>query len=301
MISSLKPSDQIFLNNLNRVSERMNRAQRQLSTGVRMARVSDNPDEVSTLLNARASLAGAQQIQSNMGRVSAEVDAGEQALQNAVQLFERARTLAAQGVTGTQTASGRAVTAQEIGSVMEQLTGLAGTQVEGRYIFAGDADHQVPYTIDLTLPTPVSSYLGAASTRLVQHPNGTTFQVAQTAQEVFDSTAPETNVFASLTALRQALIDNDEPAIRTALDGMTAVADHLNSALASYGSYQNKLSSAKEFGQSLELQLKTQIGGLEDADATEAILQLNQGQIQQQAALTSRAQLPRTTLFDFLG
>jgi flagellin-like hook-associated protein FlgL len=82
---------------------------------------------------------------------------------------------------------------------------------------------------------------------------------------------------------------------------MTAVADHLNSALASYGSYQNKLSSAKEFGQSLELQLKTQIGGLEDADATEAILQLNQGQIQQQAALTSRAQLPRTTLFDFLG
>ncbi len=301
MISSLKPSDQIFLNSLNRVSERMNRAQRQLSTGVRMARVSDDPDEVSTLLNARASLSGAQQIQSNLGRVSAEVDAGEQALQNAVQLFERARTLAAQGVTGTQTASGRAVTAQEIGGIMEQLAGLAGTQVEGRYIFSGDADHQVPYTIDLSLATPLSSYLGAVSTRSVQHPNGSTFQVAQTAQEIFDSTAPQSNVFASLSSLRDALVANDESAIRSAMDNMTPAGEHLNSVLANYGSYQNKLASAKEFGQSLELQLKTQIGNLEDADATEAILQLNQGQTQQQAALTSRAQLPRTTLFDFLG
>jgi flagellar hook-associated protein 3 FlgL len=300
MISSLKPSDQLFLNSLNRVADRMNQAQRQLSTGIRMARVSDNPDEVSTLLNARASLAGAEQIQSNLGRVSAEVDAGEQALQSAVQLFERARTLAAQGVTGTQTAAGRAVTAQEVGGILEQLTGLAGTQVEGRYIFSGDADHQVPYTIDLTLPTPVSAYLGTASTRLVQHPNGTTFQVAQTAQEIFDSTAPETNVFAALSALRDALLANDESAISTVLDGLTAVGDHLNSALASYGSYQNKLQQAQDFGQSLQLQLKTQISGLEDADATEAILLLNQGQIQQQAALTSRAQLPRTTLFDFL-
>jgi flagellar hook-associated protein 3 FlgL len=301
MISSLKPSDQLFLNNLNRISDRMTRAQRELSTGVRMARVSDDPDQVSTLLNARASLAGTQQIQSNLGRVSAEVDAGEQALQTSVQLFERARTLAAQGVTGTQTASGRAVTAQEIGSIMEQLTGLAETQVEGRYIFAGDSDHQVPYTLDLSLATPVSAYLGSASTRLVQHPNGTTFQVAQTAQEIFDSSTPGDNVFASLSGLRDALNNNDEAAIRTAFDGMTTVGDHLNSALASYGSYQNKLGAAKDFAQSLELQLKTQIGGLEDADSTEAILQLNQGQTQQQAALTSRAQMPRTTLFDFLG
>ena len=300
-MSDLPTSDQQFLNNLNRVAERMSRAQRQLSTGVKMARVSDDPDQVSTLLNARANLSAAQQIHSNLGRVSAEVDAGEQSLQSAVQLFERARTLAAQGVTGTQTPSGRAVTGQEIGAIMEQMAGLAGTQVEGRYIFAGDTDRQVPYTIDLNLPTPVSAYLGTVSTRLVQHPNGTTFQVAHTAQDIFDSSAPGANVFAALTALRDGLLSNDEAAIRAALDGLTTVGDHLNSELASYGSFQNRIRNALEFGQNLQLQLRTQIGSLEDADATEAILELNQGQVQQQAALTSRAQMPRTTLFDFLG
>jgi len=50
----------------------------------------------------------------------------------------------------------------------------------------------------------------------------------------------------------------------------------------------------------LETQLKTQIGNLDDADLTQAILDLTQSQTQQQAALQSRAMLPRTTLFDFL-
>jgi hypothetical protein len=34
---------------------------------------------------------------------------------------------------------------------------------------------------------------------------------------------------------------------------------------------------------------------------TGSILQLNQSQTQEQAALQSEAQIPRTTLFDFLG
>jgi flagellar hook-associated protein 3 FlgL len=187
MISSLNAFDQQFLNNLNHIAERMEHAQRQISTGVKLERVSDDPDQVSTLLNTRARLATADQIYSNLGRVKAEVDATEQALQSAVTLFERVRTLGAQGATGTQTAGTRAVIAQEVGSLLEQLVALTGTQVEGRYIFSGDADQLLPYTVDLGLPTPVSAYLGATSSRGVQHPNGTTFQVGHTAQDIFDS------------------------------------------------------------------------------------------------------------------
>lgn len=301
MISPLNPSDQQFLNSLNRVADRMSRAQQMISTGVRMARVSDNPDEVSTLLNARASLAAAEQIQSNLERVTAEVDAGEQALQKAVELFERARTLGAQGVTGTQTAAGRQVIAQELGTILEQMVSLAATQVEGRYIFSGDTDRQTPYTIDLSQQPPVSAYLGATSTRLVQHPNGTTFQVGQTAAEVFDSATLEENVFATLSALRDAFLDNDEGAARLALEALTPAGDHLNGSLSLYGTFQNKVRGADEFGKNLQLQLRVQIGNLEDADLTEAILEMNQAQTQQQAALTSRAQMPRTTLFDFFA
>ena len=301
MISSLKASDQQFLNNLNHIATRMSNAQRQISTGVKLSSVADNPDQVSTLLNARANLSAAQQIQSNLGRVTAEVDAGEQALQSAVQLFERVRTLGAEGVTGTQTAATRTAVGQEIGSVLEQMVALTGTQVEGRYIFSGDSDHQTPYTLDLTQASPLSAYQGSVSTRAVQHPNGTTFQVGHTAQDIFDSATPGQNVFGRVLALRDALLSNDEAGAQTALDSLTTAGDHLNSELAFYGTSQNKLKAADDFGQNLQLQLKTQISGLADADLSQAILELNQGQTQQQAALSSRAQMPRQTLFDFLG
>lgn len=301
MISSLKATDQQFLNQLNRIATRMSTAQRQITTGVRLAGVADDPDQVSTLLNARANLSTAEQIQSNLGRVQAEVDAGEQAMQSAVQLFERVRTLGAQGVTGTQTASTRAAVAQEIGSVMEQLVALTGTQVEGRYIFSGDTDQQAPYTLDFSQAVPLSAYQGSATTRLVQHPNGTTFQVGHTAQEIFDSPVAGQNVFAGVLALRTALLADDEAAARVALDDLSALGDHLNSELAFYGTSQNKIRAAMDFGQSLQMQLKTQISDLSEADLTEAILELNQGQTQQQAALSSRAQMPRQTLFDYLG
>lgn len=301
MISSLKATDQQFLNNLNRIAEKMSNAQRQISTGVKLASVADDPDQVSTLLNARANLSAAEQIQANLGRVTAEVDAGEQALQNAVQLFERVRTLGAQGVTGTQSASSRQALGQEIGSVVEQMVALTGTQVEGRYIFSGDSDHTSPYVLDWSQATPLSPFQGSASTRQIQHPNGTTFQVGHTAQQIFDAADPTQNVFARVMALRDALLANDETGARTAQDALTTAGDHLNSELAFYGTSQNKIRAAVDFGQNLQLQLKTQIGQLTDADVTEAILELNQGQTQQQAALTSRAQMPRQTLFDYLG
>jgi flagellar hook-associated protein 3 FlgL len=283
------------------MADRMERAQRHLTTGLRMAQVSDDPDRVTSLLVARAHLEATQQIRENLGRVKAETDTAEQVLQHAVQLFERARTLGAQGATGTQTADARAVIAQEIGSLLEQMVGVAATSVEGRFIFSGDADQTEPYTIDLTQSNPVSLYQGSAATRLVQHPNGTTFSVARTAQDIFDSADPATNVFSTLNALRLALAANDEPAIRAALDGLKAAGDYLNTQLAFYGTRQSKIVEALDFGQSLEIALTAQISGIQDADLTEAILELNQGQIGQQAALESWSRIPRTTLFDYLG
>jgi flagellar hook-associated protein 3 FlgL len=301
MLSSLDPAAQQFLNSLNRISDRMTQAQQRISTGLKITQVSDAPDSISLLLQAQASLGSTEQTLSNLGRVKTEVDTGEQALQNAVSLFDQVQTLGAQGNTDTQTAAGRADIAQQLDSILQQYVGLAGTAVEGRYIFSGDSDQQAPYTYTAGAANPVSAYLGSNSTRLVQHPNGTTFSVALTAQQIFDSTDPTTNVFASIQNLSAALRANDSAAIQTAADGLSKVGEYLNSELAAYGNTPNKVTEATNFGQTLQVQLQTQISNLQDADLTQAILDLTQGQTQQQAALQSRARLPRTTLFDYLA
>ncbi len=301
MVSTLTAANQEFLNNLNRVTGRINQAALQISSGVRMRQVSDVPDQVSALLEARAALSTSQQISTNFVRLKGEVDAGEQAVQIAVQLFDRVQTLGATGVTGTQTASSRADLAQQLQSLEQQLVGLANTSFEGRFLFSGDSDQTAPYNFDLTQPNPVTAYQGSAATRQALHPNGTTFPLSLTAEQLFDSSDPATNVFSTINGLVTALQNNDETAIRTSNAGLFRVGDYLNQQLAFYGTTQNQVISATDFAQTQQTQLQTQIGTLQDTDTASAILDLTQSQTQQEAALSAQARIPRTTLFDFLG
>ena len=301
MVSSLKPSAQEFLNNINRISDQMSQAQTQLSTGLRVNVVSDAPDVISPLLQAQANLSTAQQISSNLGQVSTDVNTGEQSLENATTLYDQVQTLSAEGASSTQTASGRADIAQQLQSIEQQMVGLANTSVNNRYIFAGDTDGKQPYTFDATQPDPVSTYQGSASTRTVQSANGTTFPVALTAQQIFDSTDPATNIFTSINNMVTALNSNDQTAISTANAALPGVSTYLNIQLAFYGTAQNAISAATTSASTLVTQLKTQISGMQDADETQSILDLTQAQTEQQAALQSFQQIPRTSLFDYLG
>src|SRR5579862_6795022 len=105
MLSILNPTAQQFLNSVNQISDAMTRAQEQVSSGLKIQQVSDAPDQIAPLLQARASLDSAQQTLANLGRVKTEVDTGEQTLETAVQLLDQVQTLAVQGATGTQTAT----------------------------------------------------------------------------------------------------------------------------------------------------------------------------------------------------
>ena len=301
MMSSLLPSTQEFLNNVNRIGLEMTEAQTQLSTGLKVNVVSDAPDVISPLLQAQASLSSAQQITSNLGEVSTEVNTGEQAMESATSLMDQVQTLSAEGATSTQTASGRTGIAQQLQSIEQQMVGLANTSVNGRFIFAGDTDQTQPYTFDATQTDPVSTYQGAASTRSIDATNGTSFPVALTAQQMFDSTDPTTNVFTSINNMVTALNSNDQAAISTANAALPGVSTYLNSQLAFYGTAQDAVTAATTSAATLTTQLQTQISGIQDADETQSILNLTQAQTEQQAALQSFQQIPRTTLFDYLG
>lgn len=301
MLTNLDPGNSQFLSTVNSIHKRMERAQNQLSSGRKVNTVSDDPDQISSLLTARASLESSKQISSNLGRVQTEVNAAEKGLQQASKAFERARVLGAQGATSTADGDSRATLAIEIEGILDQLVGISRTTVEGRYIFSGDQDQSAPYSIDVTQAIPISAYAGGStSTREIQHPNGSRFIVSKTAQEIFDATNPADNVFTTLTALRDALKTSDQTGIRTALDTATTAGAHLERQLAYYGTRQNRVTEAIDFGKKHEQDLTAQIGDIENADVVEAILELQQGQTQLQAALQSRGQLRRQSLFDFL-
>jgi flagellar hook-associated protein 3 FlgL len=300
MISSLDPSNQAFLNGLAQIQQRLQTAQTQLTTGLQINTVSDDPSEIADIWQLNSELDQVNQTGTNLGQVLTEVNTGESALESAVTLVDQAETYGTQGASDTSTPTTRQDLANELGAILQQLVSTANTSVEGRYIFAGDADQTQPYSIDLTQSSPVSAYQGSASTREIQGPDGTAFPIALTAQQIFDSSNAQDNVFTSITDLIQGLQNNDDTAINSALSNVQSSETFLNQQLAFYGAVQDRVQAAQSFGQNYTLQLQTQLAGVQDANEAEDITDLTQAQTQLQAALQSEASLPRTTLFDFL-
>jgi flagellar hook-associated protein 3 FlgL len=301
MISSVDAATAQFLAGLNLIQQRAERAQRELTTGLRINTVADDPNQIANLIQTQAELARTQQLDSNLVRVKTEVDTAETGLQAAVALMDRAMTLGSEGESNMNPAQQRQAIAGELGSVLQQLVSISQTSVEGRYIFAGDSDQQVPYTIDLTLPNPISAYGGSPATRQVALPDGSFVSVSKTAQDIFDSPDATQNVFQTINNLRVALLNNDQAGIDAALANVQSAGSYLNQQLAFYGTVQNRVAAGQTFGSNYETSLTAQISGIRDADATKAITDLVQAQTQEQAAFASRAKLPTTSLFDYLA
>lgn len=296
----IDPTSDRFLNDLRRIQTRAERAQAQLSSGVRVSRPSDSPDQVGTILDLSAGLDRVAQIRQNLTRVKLEVDSGEQALGAAVAALDRAEVLGTQGASFTTTATGRAALAGQALNVLDQLVGLANTKVEGRYIFSGDADRNAPYRLNLSSANGVTAYAGSASTRQVEDPAGALIPVARDASSIFDNAATA-SAFAAVNALRLALAANDPVATAVALSPLRAARDQIAGDLSFYGAVQSEVARATEASHQVESQLKTGLGDTRDADLAEAAVELSRAQVQHEAALASRAKLPRTSLFDYLG
>jgi flagellar hook-associated protein 3 FlgL len=300
MIQGLRPNDEKFLIAYNRILDRAERATQQVTSGMRVSVPSDDPDQVSNILTLRVNLERASQIGRNLSRVQSETDIAEQALSNAVKVLESINTLGTQAATGTETAASRLAIADQVESLFGQLVQLANTSQEGRYIFHGDNDLAAPYAVDLTQANGVGVYDGAVCTREALHPSGTTFSYSRTAADIFDNAAAGKGVFLAVNNLRLAIQANDTAAIQSAMEGLRSAQNHLNSELAYYGSVQKTVAAAIKSSSELETQYKTTLSDLQDADITEAILELSQAVTHRDAALAAQAKMPQTSLFDYL-
>ncbi|MCC7498130.1 MAG: hypothetical protein IT160_11180 [Bryobacterales bacterium] len=301
MISNLDPATDRFLKDLASIGDRMNRAQQQMASGKRLQVPADQPDQISTLLGSRAGLAQILQIQQNLSQSKTAVDTAEQGLENAAKLLDRIQTIATQGNSGTQNADTRASMATEVEGLLSELVGIGQISVDGRYLFSGDSDQTVPYTIDLSQVNPVSAYQGTQATMLAQRLGGTTFAISRTAEEIFDNPDPAKNVFQAVNNLRLALKANDQAAVGQAMSQLSTASTHLNSQLAFYGNVQNQIDRATDDAAKGVVRLRTEISSIEDTDLPQAIVEMSQAQLQQQSALQTFGKIPRTSLFDFLG
>jgi flagellar hook-associated protein 3 FlgL len=306
IVSTATTGAGFFLDGLAAIQARQLRTQRQLSSGYKVQDASDAPLATAPLIRLAGALGRATVWRGNLDSVAAESNAADQALGSALDAVTSARTLAAQGATGTATAQQRSNLATQVLAIEQQLVASANTSFGGRYIFGGDQDQSAPYAVNPASATGVDKLTAQASTRVIDSPSGQTVYQPLTAAAIFDQRAADgspgaANAFAAVQALANALTANDTAATTAASDSLNQAAEWLSQQQSYYGLASKRVTVEQQTTDNGILSLQEQISFLRDADLAQAATDLAQENTAQQAALAAQAQIPRKSLFDYLG
>ena len=305
MLSGLNPAIQNTINSMELIQQQFQKAESQISSGLRISRASDEPQTVPDLLNTRSDMARISQVQSNLALAKGEADAADTSLQDAVQVLQNAATLATQAANGTSTPEQMSVIAGQISGLLNQLVADSRAQANGQYIFSGDQPNTAPYQLDPANPNTVDQLVTAPATRLIQDATGLTFAASKTAQEIFDvrdgSGNPTTgNAFAALQNLVTALQSNNQANVQAAIGDINSAHSYVGQQLAFYGSVQSRISLAQDLANKFQVQDQTRLSAEQDTDIAATAIQVTQLNTQMNAALAGAAKQRTTSLFDYM-
>jgi flagellar hook-associated protein 3 FlgL len=298
VIQTIDGETQKFLADLARSQAATDRAQRQISSGLRVERASDAPQQVADILELRGELGWNTQVLSNLNLLKGETDTAEGVLSQAVRLLDQAISLGSEGAGSLVPADQRSLFAGQVEGILSQLVAINRTQYGGSYIFSGDQADAPSYELDLAAPNGVNALITPTSTRQILDADGVAIPVSKTAQEIFDS--PSASVFAAVNALRVALETDSDSGIQAALGSLRSAGDHLNTELSYYGMLQGRVDTAVDRANQADLRCQTELSSQCDADTVAAALELSQGQLRQQAAMSARAGQLTGSLFDYI-
>ncbi len=305
MLQNLDPVREKFLVDLASLQNRIIKTQAQLTSGVRISKPSDDPAAVGDVLQLQSDIGRVTQVATNLNAVKSEVDSASGVVQDSVSLLDQARSLAAQGASGTLPGSGRVALAAQVEQILSALVDASRATSAGQYLFSGDSSSQPAYDVNLANANGVDRLVTAPATRLIQDSNGVVFAVSKTAQDLFDHRNPDDslaadNVFAAVNSLRVALANNDQAGVAAAAVSIQKAQDYLSLQGTFYGAVQNRVANALDVAQKFQLQWKSALSNIRDTDVAAAATDLTQEQLSQQAAMQAQASMPRSSLFDYL-
>jgi len=124
---------------------RLDEFERQLSTGKKLNRPSDNPAGLVKALRLRTTLNEGEQYLSNINEAVSFLETTDAALYNVNQIMQKARELVVKAATGTNDPDAHSAVAKELKELNEQLKIIANTTYGSKHIFAGTNVTEAPF------------------------------------------------------------------------------------------------------------------------------------------------------------
>jgi len=285
------------LDGINQASERMLDFQRQVATGKRIERPSDDPSAIAASAAERTNLANIDRYTEAGNSAQSRLTVADTVLSDLISQITAAQSnvLAASGsqVTPAQ----REALALELEALRASMLRDLNTQFRGQYVFGGAAGTSAPYSVNGA--GVVSAYQGSATEVFVDVNEGHDVGIAFNGEMLTRGTDPN-DLFVVMANAITAARAGDQPALNTAMADLdrartraSTLQSRVGASLRTIDDDRARLSDAARASQ-------TQIAALENVNMAEAISGMTEAETAYRAALGAAAKLQGLSLMDYL-
>ena len=279
--------------------------QARLASGKKVLNASDAPDRAALILRLKSAMTQQTNFERNLNAIEDRMTAEESVISSASNLMQRVRELAVQGASDTLGADGRAIIAQEVGNLRDELFNLANQKdASGNYVFAGSKTSTQPFVDG---GTGQIIYAGDSDRITVNVSEFRQLTINKPGDEVFTAVIRDENgvetrqsFFAVLDDFEAALRNNDSIAISASFNEVDQINKGLGLALADTGSRMAAVESQRGILEETKLRYQTLLSNEEDLDYATAVTELSREMLALEAAQASFSKVSQLSLFNYL-
>ncbi len=269
----------------------------------RINKPSDDPIGTGKIMDYRQTLSSIGQYQTNIQRGKTRLEVTEVSLDLADDLLQLVQGVAATEVNST-TAS-RQVAAETIKRIYDQVLDLANSELNGSYLFSGYQTKTAPFSRDDTLATTFDrftvTYNGDAGDARFIVAQNTEIAIDADGRPLFHNAAGGgINTFDAMRDLIVGLENDDSDAISAQVDMIDQARSQINTVRAANAPVVYQLETTENHWQNYKSKIQDLLGREEEADITQAVVELQRIELAYQTTLATAARIIQPGLLDFL-
>jgi len=288
-----------LVESLNASSLQEQRLTTELSSGLRVSSLSDDPVAAGQALLLGSAISQDDSFVQTAASTQSLMQVTDSALSGVVTQLTSALSLAVAGNSGTESAADLTSLSQQLSGIRDQVVSLANTSYQGTYIFAGSRGNMQPFTVDASSSPATTTYNGDAQVSTITTTNGQQIQTGVAGSTVFMASGADV-----MTALNNLVADFAGGAASgtasTDVGVLSAALGNVSQQQEILGGAFNRLQSASTYAQTDATNRAAGANTLVSADPATVATQLSSAETQNQALMNVIATVEKQSLFTYM-
>ena len=271
--------------------------QRQVSTGKRIEKPSDDPSATLGSIGEHTEMAAIDQYARATDTIASRLSVVDTVLSDLIVQIERAQVASASARGSSKTPVQREAAAVDLEGIRDTIFSDMNTAFNGTFVFSGSASTVAPYT--QAGSGPVSAYAGSTSEMVVDIDQQRAVKIAFNGQIVTQGTDPQ-DIFVEFDTLIAAVRAGDTAGIDAGMQALQRMFDRVSTAQGRVGADLRTIDEQKLRLSELRRSSVRRLSSLEDTNMAEAISGMAQADAAYRAALGAVNSVTRMSLMDYL-